>query len=53
MRLVRKRRMNGGSSTPSICTRIWFNAIPEPMPPIMPGAMKSLIRRLRRSSTGG
>ena len=53
MRLVKKRRMNGGSSTPSICTRIWLSAMPEPWPPIMPGAMNSLIRRLNRANIGG
>ena len=39
MRLAENLRMNGGSSTPSICTRSWLSAIPPPMPPMPPGIM--------------
>ena len=38
MRFVKNLRMNGGSSTPSICTSSWLSAIPPPIPP-MPGNM--------------
>ena len=53
MRLVRNFRMNGGSSTPSICTSSWLRARPPPMPPIPPGIMKSLTRMRRPSIAAG
>jgi len=46
--------MNGGSSTPSICTSSWLSARPPPpMPPMPPGIMNSLTRAWRPAIAAG